>query len=424
MDKTTVIFLVMSTLLIGVLAYYWFDIGYRIKPAELVTITQSEAEVEPLELVMVPTQKLAEEAENAKILAEKLNQTTEPSTESKMAYAYLAGGCFWCVEKDFEKLSGVTEVVSGYSGGDSGNPTYSNHSDHREAVQVAYDPSQISYEEILHYFFRHHDGTDAGGSFYDRGHSYTSAIYYQTLAEEVIARQVKAQLDASGIFTQPLVTAIEPFKTFTIAEEYHQNYYKKNPVSAAKYRAYRQASGRDRFIESVQRREQELKSEPKSQTTTEPWSNYEKPADELLKTTLSPLQYRVTQKHGTEKPFSEGNLNDEARAGIFVDILSGEPLFSSAEKFDSGTGWPSFTQPIDEAFITTKKDYLLLYPRTEVRSKFGDNHLGHVFNDGPRVHNGEDSTGQRWCINGAALRFVPLEEMVAQGYGEYVEQVQ
>ena len=401
---------------LGALAYYWFDVGGRIKSEPLVTISASQsAETDALsQTTMTQNQNSA-------------GQYTE--------YAYLAGGCFWCVEKDLEKLAGVGEVLSGYSGGQSESPTYQNHRGHREAVRVAYDPAQISYAQLLHHFFRHHDGTDAGGSFYDRGHSYTSAIFYQNPQEEATARQVKQDLDASGIFESPLVTAIEPLKNFTIAEDYHQDYYKKNPISAAKYRAYRAASGRDRFIASVAAREQEKAAEQSAAEVGEtaevdeadnvgdadhPWFGYQKPTDEELRKRLTPLQYRVTQQDGTERPFSTGNLNDEKREGIFVDIVSGEPLFSSRDKFDSGTGWPSFTRAIDEEFITTSTDYWLIYPRTEVRSAFADSHLGHVFNDGPKTHNGQESTGQRWCINGAALRFVPLEDMAAEGYGEYV----
>ena len=342
------------------------------------------------------------------------------------AVAYFAGGCFWCVESDFEKLEGVGDVVSGYSGGTTPNPTYQNHADHREAVRVHYDPTIVSYRDLVHYFFRHHDGTDAGGSFYDRGHSYTSAIYYTSEQEREIAQEVVMNLNKHQLFAAPLVTSIEAFRDFTVAEDYHQNYYRRDALSATKYKYYRAASGRDNFINQTRAREQELTTAgvavPGIIDTAgdHAWADFEKPNDEELKRTLSPLAYRVTQRDATEQPFSEGNLNDEERDGIFVDIVSGEPLYASVHKYKSGTGWPSFTQPIDPEFVVTKQDYKLILPRTEVRSTYADSHLGHVFNDGPETLNGQPSTGQRWCMNGAAMRFVPLENMENEGYGDYL----
>lgn len=428
MNTSTIIFIIIAVAL-GVVAYYWFDVGYKIAPKQsLETITANPVAevVQDDDEEIVSTATSTDEAtggpESDTEDTEKPTVVSPPAVETatnQMAYAYLAGGCFWCVEKDFEKLDATGDVVSGYSGGKSPNPTYYNHSDHREAVMVPYDPSQISYRELLHYFFRHHDGTDPGGSFYDRGHSYTSAIYYQTEKERQIAEEVKSELDALGIFEESLVTAIEPFRDFTIAEEYHQNYYKRDPVSAQKYRVYRNASGRDDFIQAVAEREEALEQSNNTEASHQ-WARYEKPSDSVLQDQLTPLEYKVTQKDGTEPSGTPGNLDDEKREGIFVDILSGEPLYSSTHKFDSGTGWPSFTQPIDMEFIETRDDNKLFYVRTEVRSKYADNHLGHVFNDGPNTHNGEPSTGQRWCMNGAALTFIPREEMEEKGYGDYL----
>jgi peptide methionine sulfoxide reductase msrA/msrB len=327
--------------------------------------------------------------------------------------AYFAGGCFWCVESDFEKLEGVKEVYSGYMGGEQDNPTYKNHGDHRESVEVIYDASVVSYKNLVEYFFRHHDPTDPDGSFYDRGHSYTSAIYPQNNQEEESAWLVIKDLEDKKVFDKSIVTAVERDATFWIAEDYHQDYHQKNPV---RYKGFRFASGRDKFIKKVwgERDDFEIKLEG----TTNKWSDFVKPTDEELRASLSEISYKVTQKDGTERPRSEGNLDKNYDPGIYVDIVSGEPLFSSDDKFDSGTGWPSFTKPISAEFVVTKTDRKLIIARTEVRSRYADSHLGHVFKDGP------EPTGQRWCMNGAAMRFIPLEEMGSEGYEDYTKYVQ
>ena len=337
--------------------------------------------------------------------------TTTSEVPSGLQTAYFAGGCFWCVESDFEKFSGIKAVISGYMGGVKENPSYQDHADHREAVEVQYDPTVISYQELVEYFFRHHDPTDEGGSFYDRGHSYTSAIYPSNDQEEKTAWQVIKQLTDDEVFPKPIVTAVERDVTFWLAEDYHQDYYKKSPI---RYKGYRKASGRDAYIKSVWGERDDFEIIPDSQEGN-PWVSYKKPSAEELKKILSPLEYKVTQKEGTEAPRTPGNLDDEKRDGIFVDILSGEPLYSSKDKFDSGTGWPSFTKPISNEYIITKTDRKLIIARTEVRSKYGDNHIGHVFDDGP------EPTGQRWCMNGAALTFIPLEEMEERGYSDYIQ---
>ncbi len=347
--------------------------------------------------------------------------TTQRAVPEGIKTAYFAGGCFWCVESDFEKFAGIKAVISGYMGGETDNPSYQNHADHREAVEVQYDPSVISYQDLVEYFFRHHDPTDAGGSFFDRGHSYTSAIYPQNDQEEQIAWQVIKQLTDDNVFPKPIVTAVERDAKFWVAEDYHQDYYKKNSL---RYKTYRKGSGRDKYINSVWGEREDFEVIPDG-LVDNPWSGYQKPSDKELRGQLSELEYKVTQKEGTERPFTPGNLDDEKRAGIFVDVLSGEPLYSSKDKFDSGTGWPSFVRPISQDFIVTKTDRKLLIARTEVRSKYGDNHIGHVFNDGPRFNeDGTPSTGQRWCMNGAAMTFIPLEEMEAAGYADYIQFVE
>lgn len=339
-----------------------------------------------------------------------------------LSVAYFAGGCFWSVESALEKLNGVVEVVSGYMGGKE-NVSYgdvaSGKTGNRETVEVFYDPVKVSYEELTEYFLKHIDPTDEGGSFYDRGYQYTSAVYYSTQTEKNIAMSVIVKLDDTKVLSKPIVTKVELAKKFFPAEEYHQDYAEKNE---ARYALYRKASGRDSFFKETWEKFPEtiVKVAPQNDSMVKApsWKNFVKPPDSELKKILTPLQYSVTQKEGTETPYDNVYF-DNKREGIYVDIVSGEPLFSSKDKYDSGTGWPSFVKPISVNAITEKIDNALFTTRTEIRSRIADSHLGHVFDDGP-----QDRGGKRYCMNSAAMKFIPKADMEKLGYGEYLRFVE
>jgi len=361
----------------------------------------------------------------------------------------LAGGCFWCSEAFFQETAGVLDVVSGYAGGEPAVANYVEVSkgttEHREAVQVVYDPTQISIKEILDIYWSHIDPTDTEGQFADKGFQYTTAIYYHTENQCLVAEASKKALAESGLFNKPVATLILPFSTFFPAEDYHQDYYKK---SSDHYESYKKGSGRSDFIEENWTKENalqflkkegeevkvkgerkdgaeeedeeskendEYEKERKEKTTDEPVFTPRQFSEAEIEASLKTLPsevFKVVAKEGTEPPF-ENPYWDNKEEGIYVDVVTGRPLFSSVHKYDSGTGWPSFYQSLEDANLKLKEDKKLFSTRTEVRSESG--HLGHVFDDGPIEHG-----GKRYCLNSLALKFIPKADMKRLGYGKYL----
>ena len=312
--------------------------------------------------------------------------------EEKKELATFAGGCFWCMVSPFEEQPGVYGIVSGYTGGHTENPTYeevcSDTTGHYEAVQITFNPDVMPYETLLEQYWQQIDPTDPGGQFNDRGQSYRTAIFYHNEKQQRLAEESKQALAESGRFQKEIVTEILPAAPFYVAEEKHQQYHRKNPFH---YNLYKEGSGRARFIR-------------------ENWKKVK--SDEQLRNELTELQYEVTRNNATEPPF-DNEYWDNKEDGIYVDIITGEPLFSSLDQYDAGCGWPSFTKPLQRMELEEKLDTSYGMRRIEVRAKTSDSHLGHVFDDGP----GPD--GARYCINSAALRFIPKEKLADEGYGQY-----
>lgn len=332
----------------------------------------------------------------------------------------LAGGCFWCIEGALQGVEGVVQAVSGYAGGEEADANYltvaKGTTKHREAVQVTYDPSVVSTATLLSKFWTSIDPADAGGQFADRGFQYTTAIYYHTDEQKKVAEFSKMELGKSGLVTGEVATVILPFTTFYPAEAYHQDYFIK---STDHYKRYAKASGRVDFVEENWAKDaatQFFEAQETSRHETDDTlkkADYSYSAEEIadrLKN-LDPLAYHVVAEKGTESPFKNAYWDNKAD-GIYVDVVTGKPLFSSTHKYDSGTGWPSFWRTIDDESVTMHEDNSLSTIRTEIRSDAG--HVGHVFEDGP-----EAEGGRRFCANSASLRFVPKEDMAKEGYSAY-----
>lgn len=301
--------------------------------------------------------------------------------------ATFAGGCFWCMVKPFDEYEGVESVISGYTGGYTKNPTYeevcTDLTGHIEAIQITFDDEIISYKELLGIYWSVIDPTQVGGQFADLGHHYKTVIFYHDDQQKQEAEKSKEDLDRSRLYDKPIVTEIKKVETFYPAEDYHQYYYKKNPDH---YNRYYKGSGRAKHVKKI-------------------WA----------KKNLTQLQYEVTQNSATEPPFSNEYYNN-FEEGIYVDIISGEPLFTSKDKFDSGCGWPSFAKPLGKGILDFYEDYSHNMERVEVKGSKSGAHIGHVFDDGPK-----EMGGLRFCINSASLRFIPKEKMIEEGYEKYLE---
>lgn len=337
------------------------------------------------EIIDSNNKKNLKEMENQK----DMDKEKENYSKDDLKKIYLAGGCFWGVEEYMQRIYGVYDAVSGYANGKVNNPTYktvsSGKSGYAETVEVTYDSKKIKLEDLLNHYFKIIDPTSLNKQGNDRGSQYRTGIYYVDDSDKEVIDKVM-NFHAKK-YSEKIVVENMKLKNFTVAEDYHQDYLRKNPNGYC-----------------------HIDLSKAGEVVIDP-AKYPKPSDDDLKRKLTDIQYRVTQKNETESSFSN-EYWDNKEKGIYVDVATGEPLFSSSDKFDSGCGWPSFSKPIAKDVVTYREDKSYNMNRTEVRSRSGDSHLGHVFNDGPK-----ELGGLRFCINSASIKFIPLKDMEDRGYG-------
>lgn len=358
---------------------------------------------EAMALLADPAMELEQQAGSLIKQHNKQEANKQEKTNMNTKDIYFAGGCFWGVEAYFERLDGVVEAVSGYANGRTDNPSYNDviykNTGHAETVKVTYEPEKINLTALLQHFFRIVNPTSLNQQGNDRGTQYRSGVYSNDKHEQAQIAAALVQLQRN--YEVPVVIENLPLKHFYLAEDYHQDYLANNP------NGYCHVDLR-------------LADEPLPEAVLEPAftvEDYQKPTAETLKNILTPAQYQITQESGTERAYTH-EYDKLFAPGIYVDVVSGEPLFSSRDKYDAGCGWPSFSKAIQEQYITKQDDYGFNMHRVEVRSRMADSHLGHLFSDGPR-----DQGGLRYCINGDSLLFIPLEEMQARGYGAWIDKV-
>lgn len=345
-------------------------------------------------MVLVTSCSFAHNAQNVQSNNQKEKKEKTMENQSEI---YFAGGCFWGTEHFLKMIRGVESTEVGYANGNIKNPTYeqvcTGSTDFAETVKVVYDPQQVKLKMLIDLFFKTIDPTSINRQGNDRGSQYRTGIFYTDEADLPLIKAAVAELAKD--YSKPLVVEIKPLSNFYKAEDYHQDYLDKHPSGYCHI--------------SPELFDLAKKANPK------PVMTYQKPDDATLRKALTPEQYAVTQKNATEPAFQNEYWNEE-REGIYVDITTGEPLFISTDKFDSGCGWPSFSKPIDQSLVKEEVDTSHGMKRTEVRSQTGNTHLGHLFNDGPA-----DKGGLRYCINSASLKFIPKDQMTAEGYGAYLK---